>query len=350
MKGIRSLATMLVLSCAAAVCHAQDKGGGALLFEEKTFDFGSIEEAGGPVSHSFAFVNTGGKDVFLTAVIPSCSCTTAGYEAVTVHPGGAGEIKVTYDPAMLPGQFRQNVLVKVSDRSTVRLYVEGVVRERDKGIDEQYPYFLTEGLQSTALKLRFGFIPQGSVARKRFAVVNTSSSEMKLEWKTARPDPGLKVDMPSVLPAGQSADIILSYDITPERTGTLDNDFTVSVAGRADSKPVRLEGFAVYTTRVEDGCASLRFEPTMMIFKRLKHSAEAVLYNDGAQTLRLIDIELTPGVSIDAEPGTEIPGGGKLPVKVRLDRKAAPLSEGYIRLFTNDPARPVREIIIKQNI
>lgn len=351
MKGFRFTLIMIILLNFPVLGEAQqNEVGGALLFESKSFDFGIIEEAAGPVSHSFAFVNTGGRDVFLAYVTPSCSCTTAGYDSGTIHPGEAGEITVTYDPAMLPGQFRQNVLVRVSDKSSVRLYIEGVVKERDKGIDEQYPYFLSKGLQSDVLKVRFGFVAQGERMEKRFALVNTSDREMSLSWSTGFPDPGLKVQMPSSLKPGQEGTVVLAYEIEKGRTGTLDNEFTVSVAGSADSKPIMLEGFAVYTTRGSAHSAALRFAPTVLEFGRLRKWSEAVLFNDGEQDLRILDIETSDGVSAALAKGTVIRGGESLKVKVRMDRKAFQGAKGYVRLFTNDPVRPVREIIVKNNL
>lgn len=351
MKGFRFFSIMIILLNFPILGGAQQKEeGGTLLFESKSFDFGIIEESAGPVSHSFAFVNTSGREVFLAYVTPSCSCTTAGYDSGTIRPGEAREITVTYDPAMLSGQFRQNVLVRVSDKSSYRLYIEGVVKERDKGIDEQYPYFLSKGLQSDVLKVRFGFVAQGERMEKRFALVNTSDSEMSLGWSTGFRDPDLKVSMPSSLKPGQEGTVVLAYEIGKGRTGTLDNEFTVSVAGSADSKPIQLEGFAVFTTRGSAHSAALRFAPTMVCFGRLRGRSEVTLYNDGEEDLRIIGIEASEGIGIGIEKGEVIRGGESRKVKVRMDRKAFKGEKGYIRLFTNDPVRPVREIIVNLNI
>lgn len=346
MKGFRFIPFIVILLNFSVIGYAQQKeDSGTLLFESKNFDFGLIKESDGPVSHSFAFVNTSGRDVFLAYVTPSCSCTTASYDSGTIKPGEAGEITVTYDPAMLPGQFRQNVLVRLSDKSMVRLFVEGVVKERDKGIDEQFPYFLCKGLQSTAIKVRFGFVEQGSVMEKSFAIANTSDHTLSLVWSLGHEDRDFKVVMPASLAPGEIGTVVLGYDIAAGRTGTLENEFTVSVASSADSKPIKLEGFAVYTTHGSAHSASLRFAPTIVKFKRFSRKSEVVLYNDGDEDLRIIDMEISDGISVDAGAGVKIRPGGSLPVKVRRARGTEP--SGCIRVYTNDPVRPMREIIVK---
>lgn len=346
MKRFRPSSIILSLLLTMSAAYAQDGRDGTLFFESLSHDFGTIEESAGPVSHSFVYVNTSGKDIFITSALPSCSCTTAAYEGTVLPSGAAGEIKVTYDPAALPGPFRQNVLVRTSNKDSYRLYIEGVVKERDKGRDELYPYFLTDGLQVSGLDARFGFVPQASVAEKHIGLVNTSSSTLRLSWRPEHEDSGLKVSLPESLLPGQTAEMVISYDIAKGRLGTLDNSITLTASGHEASRSIALSGYAVHGLGAKAGSPSFRFEPTMIRWDGRK-KADITIHNDGRESLLILKLECSPGLSIELPEGTSIPGGGSLKVRVRNDSPRSGAAEGRIRFFTNDPSRPARDIICK---
>ena len=59
------------------------------------FDFGTIKEADGKVSHTFEVSNTGDMPLVITRVIASCGCTTPEWPKEPVAPGKKAQIKVT---------------------------------------------------------------------------------------------------------------------------------------------------------------------------------------------------------------------------------------------------------------
>ena len=63
---------------------------------ETSFDFGTIKEANGNVSHVFKIKNTGDAPLVLTRVIASCGCTTPEWTKEPIAPGKTGDIKITY--------------------------------------------------------------------------------------------------------------------------------------------------------------------------------------------------------------------------------------------------------------
>lgn len=345
MSFTRTLAIFAVLCC---ICiprvRAQEKDA-ALMFSEKSYDFGAIEESAGPVSHTFVCVNVSGKDVSLNSVIPSCACTTADYDHSVIPSGSAREIKVTYDPASLPGQFRQSVLVRGSDRHEYRLVVEGVVKERQKGVDEAFPYFVAPGIQVSSLSARFGFAPQGTVSSKEIGIVNVSDKSIDLVWNLAVKDRDLRVTVPSRLAPGETGTILVEYRIPAGRTGTLDNSVTICASGSKAVKSIKLEGYAVNPAKSASAAPSFRFEPTMLLFPKNRKSARFTIFNDGTAPLEIQNIEYAGPVVSDLARNESIPAGGQRTVTVRLGENASPSC--HIRVFTNDPSRPMREIIIK---
>lgn len=87
----------LFIGCVCLLCsladHAQE-----ITFAETEYDFGTIEEVGGDVSHDFPFTNTGDKPLFISHVVTSCGCTSAEWEKGPYQPGEKGVIRITYHP------------------------------------------------------------------------------------------------------------------------------------------------------------------------------------------------------------------------------------------------------------
>ena len=101
----------------------------SISFKEKdnTHDFGTVPQ-GTPVTYNFNFTNTGKAPLVLTAVNPSCGCTSPEWPHDAIAPGATAVIKVTYNAAN-PGTFTKNVTV-VSNAATPQtvLYIKGEVK------------------------------------------------------------------------------------------------------------------------------------------------------------------------------------------------------------------------------
>ena len=97
-------------------------------FDVKYHDFGTIQEANGPVSCTFEFTNIGDKPLLIIDATASCGCTRPEYPTKPIKPGKKGKIKVTYSPIGRPGAFKKTVKVKTNgkERSTT-LRIEGTV-------------------------------------------------------------------------------------------------------------------------------------------------------------------------------------------------------------------------------
>lgn len=100
-----------ILSLAAK--NPQD-GKPGIGFKESSYDFGTIREEGGPVSHTFEFVNTGDAPLLILNASASCGCTRPDYPRNPVKPGKSDKIKVTYNPKGRPGEFTKTVTVRTN--------------------------------------------------------------------------------------------------------------------------------------------------------------------------------------------------------------------------------------------
>lgn len=91
----------------------------AVSFESMVYDFGTIKEKGGPVSHVFNFQNTGTEPLIIISAQASCGCTRPEFPKKPVAPGKKEHIKVTYNPDGRPGEFVKTITVRTNakDRS-----------------------------------------------------------------------------------------------------------------------------------------------------------------------------------------------------------------------------------------
>ena len=114
--------------CLVALSSLADDKQAEATFEVKNHDFGTIQEAKGPVSCTFEFTNTGNKPLLIIDATASCGCTRPEYPSKPIKPGKKGKIKVTYSPIGRPGAFKKTVKVKTNgkERSTT-LRIEGTV-------------------------------------------------------------------------------------------------------------------------------------------------------------------------------------------------------------------------------
>lgn len=99
----------MAILLATGMASAQKK---AVISADKTsFEFGTIKEADGKVSHTFQITNKGEMPLVITRVIASCGCTTPEWPKEPIAPGKDAEIKVTFDPAGRPGPFSKTISV-----------------------------------------------------------------------------------------------------------------------------------------------------------------------------------------------------------------------------------------------
>ncbi len=108
--------------------EAKKKGKAKVQFEEYSFDFGNVNEAGGIVSHEFTFTNTGDGTLLIIDANATCGCTSPEYPKNPIAPGKSGKIKVSYNPAGRPGPIDRTITVKTNGSpKKIRLKINGNV-------------------------------------------------------------------------------------------------------------------------------------------------------------------------------------------------------------------------------
>ncbi len=100
-----------------------------ITFENVNHDFGTINEADGPVTCVFKFKNTGTGVLVIYQAIASCGCTSPTFPKEPIKPGATGEIKVTYNgTGKHPGKFEKVIILRTNTKDEiVRLRVKGTM-------------------------------------------------------------------------------------------------------------------------------------------------------------------------------------------------------------------------------
>jgi len=93
------------------------------------YDLGKVKQSGGVVSRTFAARNEGGKDVAVSEVLTSCSCTTAEINKKVIKPEETADFKVIFDPNYHfedEGRFFRTATIKYNSDflAEAKIYVE----------------------------------------------------------------------------------------------------------------------------------------------------------------------------------------------------------------------------------
>ena len=119
---------LMALVVATMPIYADKKGKAKIQFNEYSYDFGTIKEADGSVSHEFVFTNTGDANLVITEVTATCGCTRPEYPQEPIAPGKKGKIKITYNPLARPGVIDRTITVRTNGSpKKVRLKIKGNV-------------------------------------------------------------------------------------------------------------------------------------------------------------------------------------------------------------------------------
>ena len=125
MKKILLFAIAMVM---AFTVSAQEKQ--IIEIAEKTYDFGTIKEEDGRVTHVFTFKNVTEGALTIKNVRASCGCTTPAWSREPIAPGAEAQITVTYNASGRPGAFHKSVTVTLSNGTedfTQVLFIKGKV-------------------------------------------------------------------------------------------------------------------------------------------------------------------------------------------------------------------------------
>ena len=343
-----------------SVFAARADAGSPLKFDATHYDFGSIREVDGKVSHTFRFRNVSAKPVVIIAVQTSCGCTVPEYSKRPVMPDAVGEITLTYNPSDRPGVFLREADVYGADRSVIAtLRIEGSVVPRPRSIEEDYPFDFGGGVRASATFLPFGYVSYGETKQGYADIVNTSSSPVTITLRPVASSGVLNVYSPSRLAAGARGEIRLEYSVPSEygRCMTADDAVEVLINGRPSEIWLTANAIVVekYAPAAEFPAPQAQLNKNIANFGTVKRSAplrrvRLTIDNNGGDTLIIKDVECagdgSEAISTTLTRGMRIDGGesAEFDVLLRPDKADYGFMSVRVRIFTNDLVRPMRQI------
>ena len=130
MKKILLFAVALVMALTVSAQEQTQVQKQVVEIAEKTYDFGTIKEEDGHVSHVFTLKNVNDGPITIKNVRASCGCTTPAWSREPIAPEAEAQITVTYNASGRPGAFHKSVTVTLSNGTedfTQVLFIKGKV-------------------------------------------------------------------------------------------------------------------------------------------------------------------------------------------------------------------------------
>lgn len=236
--------TVRLLMLFAIVFHHGTKAGAqspseSLEFEERVFNFGTIAEANGKLTHQFRFRNKGKTAVKITTINTGCGCLVQQSPQKAISPGATSEITITFDPAYKSGFFSKEIVVLSEDGTRYnRIWVEGNIRAGKRPVEDEYPYSFGAGLHLRFKVLAFGYVTGGATKKMVLPVANESGKTMELKFEATTATPGLSWQQSAPIGADGRTEVVFSVRMPEFSNQDLNYTLFPVVNGKRLKEPV----------------------------------------------------------------------------------------------------------------
>lgn len=297
------------------------------VFLPASIDLGDIREGDGPAVCNFVCANDSSAPLDIAFVSASCSCVSVRWPQEAVKPGESARITAILNPDGMNGRVSRQITVwERGDKALATLDISANV------ISSRPPksYSLLDGkVEVSARALNFGYVEKGNAAVSELELKNTGSGVLPLELHSTG---GIKVTGDSEIAQGGSA--VLSVICAPEAVGSVEG--SVVIRSGSSSFTIPVEALCIGEV-VEQEAPSLHTPASPM---RVSASGRCKfkMSNTGKSPLTIYKMEFPSGVVCTGIPGT-IESGENCIVRLR----SCP-EKFTVRIFTNDPVRPCREL------
>ncbi len=355
---MRYLIFALIVFCStASALQAQQVE--PISFSEKSFDFGTVKEVDGPITHEFAFTNNGVEPIQILNVKASCGCTTPAWTRDSIAPGNTGYIQAQYNPRNRPGVFNKSLTITTSIGETFRLYIRGEVEPKLLTIEEK---LRTEmgGIRMKYPSVNLGKVYLNKPAKtEKFDIYNQTDNDIIFSEDYISPSHIQISFEPRTLPAKSSGFLVVTYDASVKNDYGFMNDRISFQTNEPEDKQKELTVYATIEDYFEPmGTEELSEAPKLQIdnavydYGRVSQEKESkhlfVIKNTGKSDLIIKKISpnctCVTGVlsNMTIKPGEET----NLEVTFNsLGRRGN--QQKSITIYSNDPKQAAQRITIK---
>lgn len=332
-------------------------------FEQSQFDFGTIREIDGSVVHKFEFTNIGNKPIVIEEVSSSCGCTIPTYTKAPIMPGKIGVISVTYNPFNRPGEFVKEVVIISNNRTNRNIItIRGNVIPRPRTVEDDYPVALTSGIRLNSLYLNFKYVEQGKPVTMVVSVLNTSQNRATIATRLSPANQYISIVAPTTIAPGEKQDINVTANFPVSKFwGSVTGQIFLIVNGREQDNPIQINAVAtddftalkkLPANRYPKARLSAQYNHFGTVVAGKQQSKVLQLFNDGSTPLIVRSVEGENGAGATLKSNTTIEAGKSVTFTTTLKPKEGSRESvlGIVRIITNDPNRPMREIRLAANI
>lgn len=326
-----------------------------LVFNEKTHDFGPINEDGGNVATEFKFVNKSGRPIKIVNVQPSCGCTTPDWTRDIIEDGASGIIKASFDPRGKAGYFNKSITVTTDlNSSPIILAIKGNV----EGKTDNNEYDVRNGALLTKVStFNIGkiFINKDN-GFKSFDIKN--GGKIDLTFGAIKAPDYITVQLPQSIKPGEKSNLLLFYDAQKKNSyGFVSDNIEIATndpAGAIKSFSVFAtieEYFPSLTAKAIEEAPVLNLENQEIKFGQLSQNAifnhEIVVKNSGQSTLLIRALQPNCSCLEAKTEKVELKPGTSSTIKITFAPKGRPgIQNKSIAVYSNDPRNPVQRITL----
>ena len=297
------------------------------VFLPASIDLGDIREGDGPAVCTFVCANDSSTPLDIAFVSVSCSCVSVNWPRESIRQGESARITAILNTDGMNGRVSRQITVwERGDKALATLEISANV------ISSRPPksYSLLDGkVEVSARALNFGYVEKGNAAVSELELKNTGTGVLPLELHSTG---GIKVTGDGEIAPGGSA--VLSVICAPESVGSVEGSVVIRSGSSSFSIPVE----ALCIGKVVEQEAPALHTPASPLRVSASGRCKLEILNAGKSPLTIYKIEYPSGVVCTGIPGT-IESGRSCLLKFRSCPAAFAL-----RIFTNDPVRPCREL------
>jgi hypothetical protein len=333
-------------------------------FDDRSHDFGEINELDGPVRHTFRFKNTNARPVRILSVKASCGCTTPAWTKEEVAPGEEGEIVAEYNPLNRPGSFNKSLTVtSTADATPLILTIKGSVKPKPRTPEDDFPTVMGN-LRVKYRGFNMGKVTTEGPVTRTFEIYNQGDAPLEfLPKKTEAPDYIQLSFEPVVVPPKTRSSVVLTYDVPKRNDLGWVSDQVVfytkeegDAARKVFSVMATIEEYFPPMTQVELAKAPrLLLDRTSHEFGDVKEGQVVEttfkLTNTGMSELQIRKTKANCGCTVGKPGKSTLKPGESTEVQVRFDTSGRRGNQyKTVTIFSNDPTAPTQTLTLKGEV